>query len=1158
MRFKQLALALAGLGLSVGAMAAASQFFDPPRPVAAGSMPVTPSTLVSAARGASSARTTSTATTSLSTTTGGTLADATPTEPLPPGTGGVSAINKALQLIITSLINIPVIPDVIIALIRAREETVPNARQTAAVTTRDQPVPIRLRALGPGGDFLADETDPLYQYKVIEQPKHGTLSGTPPHLVYTPDPGFTGFDRLKFQVGYPLQLLPLPKVAQIDIKVNGSYNNFESGQVRPLALNSDKTRLYAVNTPDNRLEIFDVTQTVPRLLDSVPVGLEPVAVSLRNDGEAWVVNTLSDSVSVVDLAAPKPVVKRTLQVGDEPQDIVFAGPNKQRAFVTTAHRGQNSPSDPALLTPGVGRADVWVFDAPSVDQAQGDATPLKVLPLFGMPARGLAVSPDGGTVYAAIFKSGNQTTVVGSTNLILGPNSTKYGKKGLSTDASGFGGSNLEILGAKKAPNTGVIVQYKNGHWVDSYGTNWDAFVPYSLPDKDVFAIDANAASPVVKQEIPHVGTSLFNIAVNPVSGALYVSNYEARNLERFEGDDRTDGKLSVNGRFIRNQITVIKNGQVLPRNLNKHLVDAQTLGSPGDSQRSLAMPLQMQVSDNGQTLYLAAYGSSKIGVFNVDQLENDSFVPSESAQITVSGGGPAGLVLDEARGRMYVLTRFNNSIAVVNTASRAEAASVPMYNPEPDFVVKGRPFLYDARFASAKGDVSCGTCHLFGDMDGLAWDLGNPKDTWKPNPRKYSDPLSLFLATRANHPLKGPMTTQSFRGLEFQGPQHWRGDRTGAKRVNGEQLEKAAFKEFRVAFTGLLARAQQPTEDQLNQFTDFIMQLRYPPNPIRNLDNSLTPNQAAGKEVFYNQLTSGFPTFRDDIGIMNGSMLTCNECHSLQPDSQRFGGSTLMSFESTPISQDFKIPHFRNLYQKVGKFGFNIRGFASQFMGDQVSGFGFLNDGTVDTVDTFIRFGTREAGFDSRVFVFRSQDDIPKVADFLYVTDTGLAPIVGQQVTLSASNAGAVSRLDLLEQRAVAHTRTGGPLTPECDLVASAKVNGQPYGLLLQDDGKFVTDSAVYPSISDADLRGLLTQEGNSATFTCAPPGSGRRIALDRDEDGIFNGADTVASGRAVTTIQPYNNENETDEMEDSLQSNYLLEIVEKALLRWPDFTLR
>ena len=57
--------------------------------------------------------------------------------------------------------------------------------------------------------------------------------------------------------------------------------------------------------------------------------------------------------------------------------------------------------------------------------------------------------------------------------------------------------------------------------------------------------------------------------------------------------------------------------------------------------------------------LYVAAFGSSKIGVFSTQELEADTFAPDESAQIRVSGGGPSGLALDEARGRLYVLTRF-------------------------------------------------------------------------------------------------------------------------------------------------------------------------------------------------------------------------------------------------------------------------------------------------------------------------------------------------------------------------------------------------------------------------------------------------------------------------------------------------------------------
>jgi DNA-binding beta-propeller fold protein YncE len=128
-----------------------------------------------------------------------------------------------------------------------------------------------------------------------------------------------------------------------------SFTLFESGQVRPLALSPDGTHLFAVNTPDNRLEIFRIGKRGLKHVDSIPVGLEPVAVAAHSNTEVWVVNHLSDSVSIVDLRqgfGPRGRVVRTLLVGDEPRDIVFAGPERQRAFITTAHRGQNTGRDP--------------------------------------------------------------------------------------------------------------------------------------------------------------------------------------------------------------------------------------------------------------------------------------------------------------------------------------------------------------------------------------------------------------------------------------------------------------------------------------------------------------------------------------------------------------------------------------------------------------------------------------------------------------------------------------------------------------------------------------------------------------------------------------------------------------------------------------------
>ena len=996
---------------------------------------------------------------------------------------------------------------------------IPQAKSHALTTFRDRPIEFDFRAKHLDADGNPDNN---LSWSVVSLPMHGTLEGTPPNMTYTPDAGYTGFDRVVFNVDDGSDG---STEGTIDIKVQGSFTAFESGQVRPLALNSDQTRLYALNTPDGRLEIFDVSGALPELLHSVPVGLEPVAIALRNDSEAWVVNTLSDNISVVDLAASVPRVVRTLQVGDEPQDIVFAGANKSRAFITTAHRGQHSPSDLEATTPGADRADVWVFDATSDSH-----TPEKVVSMFGMAPRALAVSPGGSKVYAAIYKSGNQTTIAAHNYRLWGPTSTINGKPGPTTDAGGV-----------EAPNSGVIVKYDGDDWRDQYGTNWNRQIYFDLPDYDVFEIDAMASSPQVIKRHSGVGNALFNMTVNPANGKVYVSNMDARNELKFEGHGIRSDIQTLRGRFIKNQITVIDGDNVMPRDLNTHLDDSRPDGSADDNARSLAMPLQMVLNSTGETLYVAAYSSSKVGIFNARELESGNFTTSENDHIEVSGGGPAGIAMDESRNRMYVLTRFNNSVAVVDLAAREEIASVAMYNPEPDFITEGRPFLYDARFSSGRGDSSCGSCHLFGDMDGIAWELGNPDMNWTENPRDYADAFVKLNALRVHHPLKGPMLTQSFRGMEFQGPLHWRGDRTGAYRENGESLEKVAFKEFRGAFTELLGRHEQPDEDAMNKFADFALQLRYPPNPNRNLDDTLTAKAAAGADVYFNEKTTGFKS-KNDIAKQ-----TCNHCHEVEMDIERFGTNTLMSFEGTENPQDFKIPHLRNVYTRIGMFGqtFREKTSTSKFMGDQVTGYGLSHDGAVDTMETFLT-----------VSVFHVEpEDVDSVFEFVTQVPTGLAPVVGQQVTLSPDEQGQQSLLTLMVQQALAHTLPGGPNKPQCDLIAQGVIDDEARGWIMLETGRFRGDDGDTTTLTD--LHDLSLEAGNSLTFTCAPPGSGMRIALDRDEDGELNASDALTDGRAYTSIAPMdpNAPPERDEMVPAEGNGYDREAAMKRKGRFPDF---
>jgi len=917
---------------------------------------------------------------------------------------------------------------------------------------------------------------------------------------------------------------------------NQAFTTFESGQVRPLAFTPNKQLLLATNTPDAKLEVYEVKQNGNlEHVVSVPVGLEPVAVAAHTNQEAWVVNHLSDSVSIVKLDGKQSYVTRTLLVGDEPRDIVFAGPDKSKAFITTAHRGQNAPIDPHLSTPGVGRADVWVFDAASGgDSTSMGGTPLTILTFFADTPRALAVTPDGAKVYVAAFHSGNATASTFGATL-----------PGLANPLPPFAPSsqlpfnvNVNFFGEEQPP-TSVIVKYDGTHWLDENGGLRDAEMMFTMPDRDVFTINANANPPVALNGptdiYAHVGTILFAMIVNPLTGKVYVTNLESNNQQRFEGANIFAGAVtnpadSVRGRIAFSRITVLDHaGTVTPRHLNKH-IDYDTCCAPipnPENAKSVAFPIGMAITQNGQTLYLAALGSSKVAVYNTTALENDTFTPDTANQILLSGGGPTGVLLDESKARLYVLTRFDNAIKIINTQTKTEIGGVAMYNPEPAHVVSGRRFLYDASFSSSHGDSACASCHIFGDMDHLGWNLGNPDQPNVPDPNVYVNTPS----TRVFASMKGVMATQSLRGMDNQGPMHWRGDRTGAALEPSAQPnaghfnERLAFKAFNVAFPGLLGRASPIPDADMEAFTRFILEVMYPPNPIRNLDNSLTQQQQLGFDIFF-----GPKTFFDPLapGQPNGAgRFACGDCHALNPTANAgvttkpgfFGSNTLSAEVGTPIN--VKTPHLRNLYQKVGKFGFPLSPLflpspgAGEFRGDQIRGFGFGHDGSFDTTFTFSfapNFGRGLADPNEPLTSFPpflgieinnpqglsmlpAGFPIHEALDaYMMVFESNFAPIVGQQVTLTDDNeAEASPRINLLLARA---------LQDECQLIArDAKNEGYLF------DGRiYLRNKAHKPPLTEEQLRAQAHPHG-SVTYTCVPKGNGYRLALDRDLNGVLDG---------------------------------------------------
>src|SRR5438034_6802125 len=170
----------------------------------------------------------------------------------------------------------------------------------------------------------------------------------------------------------------------------------------------------------------------------------------------------------------------------------------------------------------------------------------------------------------------------------------------------------------------------------------------------------------------------------------------------------------------------------------------------------------------------------------------------------------------------------------------------------------------------------------------------------------------------------------------------------------------------------------------------------------------------------------------------------------------------------------------------------------------------------TTASVDTLFRFHNAtvfNGGFDPN----GGDTTRRQVEQFMLAFDSNLAPIVGQQITLTSTNAATVGpRIDLLLARAGQN---------ECDVVVKGSVGGVPRGAVRVAGATttFKTDRAADPLLTDAQVRNLATTPGQEVTYTCVPPGSGIRIGIDRDMDGCldFDDADPTdpAVCAAVTT---------------------------------------
>lgn len=792
---------------------------------------------------------------------------------------------------------------------------------------------------------------------------------------------------------------------------NGFWN-FETPHVSPLALTPSGQTLLAVNTADNRLEVFTIdAMGTPRRERSIPVGVDPVSVRARSETEAWVVNHVSDSISIVDLSSGRVVL--TLSTGDEPADVVFAG-TPERAFVSVSQLNQVRVFDPANLA----------------------AAPV-IIPILGEEPRALAVSPDGQRVYAAIFESGNATGAIR--------------QQDVSNGAGPYAGQNPppnngtvfdppRTPGLPVSPPVAQIVRRDSaGRWRDDNTRDWTQFVTWNVLDHDVAIINAGTLGVSYADSLM---TTVMGIGVR-ADGTVTVVGTEASNELRFEPN--------VKGIFIRTQIGSFDAATPAAKtiaDLNPHLNYSTPTVSSTVRAQSVGDPRGIVWNPGTQRAYVAGMGSNTVIVTNS--------VGTRFGQIEV-GEGPTGLALSPGGANLYVLNKFDGTISHISTASDAEVARVSFFDPTPDAVKNGRPFLYSTRTTSGLGQVACASCHIDAKTDFLAWDLGDPSGQMKQFNQDCRQPVCSDW-----HPMKGPMVTQTLQGIVGNGPMHWRGDR-----------ENVAA--FAPAYVGLQGAEASPSAQQMQLLTTFIGSIRHQPSPNRNLDGSMpasvtvtngTGNPNAGMTIY------------NTLPVLPGGA-TCNSCHTLPT-----GTSQEIDDPRLPLApQPLKTVHLRAMWEKNG-WRRNSQ--------TNTKGFGFNHHSEFDTLAALLGVGFNFAPGT------QGQQQRRDVEAFMLVFDTETHAAVGAQVTFDSTNntnTNDMARLNTLVNLA-SQNRIG--------LIAKGRQNNVDRGWYFTTGTSMQSDRSAFVTTT-TNLR-LGASAGNEITFTAVAIGTQRRAGADRDSDGFLD----------------------------------------------------
>jgi len=598
---------------------------------------------------------------------------------------------------------------------------------------------------------------------------------------------------------------------------------FMSPHFSPIVISQGK--VFVANTPSDTIDVLDSKSG--RVLRRIPVGLDPVSLTIRPDGhELWVSNHVSDTVSVIDLDDLKPTFMHVIATVqdidpeskatrfDEPMGIAFA--DERKAYVALSSENKIAVVDVATRKV------------------------IKFLPIPAQDPRGIMVRND--RLYVIPFESNNKTQLSGG---------YKIDGKLVTFNAHEHSIANNNIL---------------------SLGHVTDIVKHPRVPDRDLFVFDVKTDKLI--ETVDTLGTLLYGMTVDS-KGTVFVAQTDARNDVNGRAGTEKHGLKELGNRAFLNQVTRVRFEQgkaVKPEYFN---LEPLPPVDPTEGM-ALATPFAITLSGDDSTLFVTAAGSDKVFSMDANSGEVLSRVGVEAV--------PRGITLEQdtlgKAAKAWVLNAVQNSVSVVDVSDPINLRliqTIPLEDPtHPEFKA-GRIAFNNADFSSTKS-FSCASCHPDGHTDQLLWVLETPivsggnqimprstmpvrglRDTapfhWDGipgDPYGGTNSASVRKAVKPNIDLQDPVSAP--RHL-VDGSMATTMKKYGDKSVNNEGK------------AGLMSSTERET------LSRFLLGVTYPPALRRAYDNKLSARAEEGFELFHilgdNDPTKNKPN-------------VCGDCHRM------------------------------------------------------------------------------------------------------------------------------------------------------------------------------------------------------------------------------------------------------------------------------------